>query len=170
MNPQLNPQSPIRMVAPRRSAVCARLRTAGAAARSPRSLWEVLSVHSTPRKRDAALLALKRIRALTPDGDAGRRGQLWLEDSVAPAGPHRAASWSWWTGLDDSAARRTFAKTIRGLPEPARSGRQCHCRDGRGRALSGCWLFAGVDPAGDAGRRASARRRPLGAGSEVSCI
>src|SRR5262249_9569011 len=30
-------------------------------------VWEVLSTHSNPRKRDAALAALKRIRALTPD-------------------------------------------------------------------------------------------------------
>ena len=30
-------------------------------------VWEVLSVHSTPRKRDAAFAALKRIPALTPD-------------------------------------------------------------------------------------------------------
>ena len=30
-------------------------------------VWEVMSVHSTPQKRDAALAALKRIPALTPD-------------------------------------------------------------------------------------------------------
>src|SRR2546428_12319141 len=45
-------------------------------------VWEVLSMHSTPQKRDAALGALKRIPALTPDAmwragpaEIGRRGQ-----------------------------------------------------------------------------------------------
>ena len=50
-------------------------------------VWEVLSVHSTPRKRDAALAALKRIRALTPDA-MWRAAQAKLEKSVALAGPY----------------------------------------------------------------------------------
>ena len=50
-------------------------------------VWEVLSVHSTPRKRDAALAALKRIRALTPDA-MWRAAQKKLEESVAMAGPY----------------------------------------------------------------------------------
>ena len=50
-------------------------------------VWEVLSVHSTPRKRDAALGALKRIRALTPDA-VWRAPQKKLEDSLALAGPY----------------------------------------------------------------------------------
>ena len=50
-------------------------------------VWEVLSVHSTPRKRDAALGALKRIRALTPDSMA-RAPQKKLEESVKLAGPY----------------------------------------------------------------------------------
>src|SRR5205807_2245789 len=49
--------------------------------------WEVLSVHSTPRKRDAALAALKRLRALTPDA-MWRTPQKHLEASVALAGPY----------------------------------------------------------------------------------
>ena len=49
-------------------------------------VWEVLSVHSTPRKRDAALAALKRIPALTPDA-MWRAPQKKLEESVALAGP-----------------------------------------------------------------------------------
>jgi len=49
--------------------------------------WEVLSVHSTPRKRDAALAALKRIPALTPDA-MWRAPQKKLEQSVALAGPY----------------------------------------------------------------------------------
>src|SRR6266436_3553851 len=50
-------------------------------------VWEVLSVHSTPRKRDAALSALKRIRALTPDA-MWRAPRKKLEESVAVAGPY----------------------------------------------------------------------------------
>jgi endonuclease-3 len=50
-------------------------------------VWEVLSVHSTPRKRDAAFAALKRIRALTPDS-MWRAPQKKLEDSVKLAGPY----------------------------------------------------------------------------------
>src|SRR6266568_1691674 len=50
-------------------------------------VWEVLSVHSTPRKRDAALAALKRIRALTPDA-MWRAPQKKLGDSVALTGPY----------------------------------------------------------------------------------
>jgi len=50
-------------------------------------VWEVLSVHSTPRKREAALAALKRIRALTPDA-MWRAPQKKLEDTVALAGPY----------------------------------------------------------------------------------
>ena len=50
-------------------------------------VWEVLSVHSNSRKRDAALTALKRIRALTPDA-MWRAPQKKLEESVALAGPY----------------------------------------------------------------------------------
>jgi len=50
-------------------------------------VWEVLSVHSTPRKRDASLAALKRIRALTPYA-MWRAPQKRLEECVAIAGPY----------------------------------------------------------------------------------
>ena len=50
-------------------------------------VWEVLSVHSTPRKRDAALAALKRIPAMTPDS-MWRAPQKKLEQSVKLAGPY----------------------------------------------------------------------------------
>src|SRR5512132_4099322 len=50
-------------------------------------VWEVLSVHSPPRKRDAAFAALKRIPALTPDSMA-RAPQKKLEESVKLAGPY----------------------------------------------------------------------------------
>jgi endonuclease-3 len=50
-------------------------------------VWEVLSAHSTPRKRNAALAALKRIRAMTPDA-MWRAPQKKLEESVKLAGPY----------------------------------------------------------------------------------
>jgi len=50
-------------------------------------VWEVLAVHSTPRKRDAALAAVKRIPALTPDA-MWRAPQKKLEESVKLAGPY----------------------------------------------------------------------------------
>ena len=50
-------------------------------------VWEVLSVHSAPRKRDAALAALKKMRALTPDA-MWRASQKTLQDAVALAGPY----------------------------------------------------------------------------------
>ena len=50
-------------------------------------VWEVLSVHSTSRKRDAALAALKRIPAMTPDS-MFRAPQKKLEQSVRLAGPY----------------------------------------------------------------------------------
>jgi endonuclease-3 len=51
-------------------------------------VWEVLSVHSTPRKRDAAMAALKRIPALTPDA-MWRAPQKKLEQSITLAGPYQ---------------------------------------------------------------------------------
>ena len=50
-------------------------------------VWEVLSVHSTPQKRDAALAALKRIPAMTPDS-MWRAPRKKLEESVRLAGPY----------------------------------------------------------------------------------
>jgi endonuclease III len=96
-------------------------------------VWEVLSVHSTPRKRDAALGALKRIRAMTPDA-MWRAPQKKLAESVSLAGPYaeqrlRALR----TGVDRfrrvpnlpqvirgplAAARRS----LKGLPQMGESG------------------------------------------------
>ncbi len=50
-------------------------------------VWEVLSVHSTPRQRDAALAALKRIPALTPDA-MHRAPSKKIADAVALAGSY----------------------------------------------------------------------------------
>jgi endonuclease III len=85
-------------------------------------VWEVLSVHSKPRKRDAAFSALRRIRALTPDA-MWRAPQKKLEDSVALAGPYaeqrlRALR----TGVDRFRRSPQLAQVIRGpLPAARRS-------------------------------------------------
>lgn len=50
-------------------------------------VWEVLSAHSTPAKRDLAMGALKRARALTPDA-MSRAPQAKVEAAVALAGPY----------------------------------------------------------------------------------
>jgi endonuclease III len=50
-------------------------------------VWEVLTVHSTPRRRDAAMAAFKRARVLTPDA-MWRAPQKTLEQTVALAGPY----------------------------------------------------------------------------------
>jgi endonuclease III len=53
-------------------------------------VWEILGVRSIPRRRDAALAALKRARALTPDS-LGRAPQAKLEAAVALAGANAEA-------------------------------------------------------------------------------
>jgi endonuclease-3 len=81
-------------------------------------VWEVLSVHSTARKRDAAMAALKRIPAMTPDS-MWRAPQKKLEACVRLAGPY---SENRLTALRSGAElfRRSpdLPKTIRG-PLPA---------------------------------------------------
>jgi len=51
-------------------------------------VWEVLAVNTTPTRRDAAMGALRRIPALTPDS-MGRTPRAKLESAVALAGPYR---------------------------------------------------------------------------------
>jgi endonuclease-3 len=50
-------------------------------------VWEVLSAHSSPRRADAALAALKRLRALTPDS-MWKAPPARLEAAVRLAGPY----------------------------------------------------------------------------------
>jgi endonuclease III len=81
-------------------------------------VWEVLSFHSTPRKRDAAFAALKRHRALTPDA-MWKVAQKKLEESLMLAGPYleqriRALK----TGVEIFRRTPALPKTIRG-PLPA---------------------------------------------------
>jgi len=77
-------------------------------------VWEVLSVHSAPHKRDAAMAALKRNRALTPDA-MWKVAQKKLEDSVRLAGPYleqRVSALR--TGVDIFRRNPKLAPTIRG--------------------------------------------------------
>jgi endonuclease III len=83
-------------------------------------VWDVLSVHSTPRQRDAALAALKRIPALTPDA-LHRAPAKKIADAVALAGSYaeprvRALR----TGVDLFRRTPRVAETIRGRFSPAR--------------------------------------------------
>jgi endonuclease III len=83
-------------------------------------VWEVLSVHSTPLKRDAAMAALKRIPALTPDA-MWRAPQKKLEQSVTLAGPYaenrlRALR----SGVELFRRSPELPATIRGPLAPAR--------------------------------------------------
>ena len=81
-------------------------------------VWEVLSVHSTPARRDSALSALKKIRALTPDA-MWRAPQKKLEEAVKLAGPYldnRVRSLK--TGVDVFRKSPTLPEIIRG-PLPA---------------------------------------------------
>ena len=50
-------------------------------------VWETMSGHSTPRKRDAAFGAFRKLRALTPDA-MWRTPQAKLEASARIAGPY----------------------------------------------------------------------------------
>src|SRR5262245_22322312 len=51
-------------------------------------VWEILSSHATPKKRDAAMHAMGRHRALTPDS-MWHASPAKLAASVALAGPYR---------------------------------------------------------------------------------
>jgi endonuclease III len=50
-------------------------------------VWEILSTHALPARREAALAALRRIPALTPDS-LWRAPQAQLEAAVSLAGPY----------------------------------------------------------------------------------
>jgi endonuclease III len=51
-------------------------------------VWEVMSLHTTSPRRDAAMNSLRRIPALTPDS-LGRAARGKLEAAAALAGPYR---------------------------------------------------------------------------------
>jgi endonuclease-3 len=80
-------------------------------------VWEVLSTHSTPAGRDAALTALKALRALTPDA-MWRTPHKKLEDAVKGAGDAEDRIRSLKTGVDLFRRTPNLPSQIRG-PLPA---------------------------------------------------
>ena len=93
-------------------------------------VWEVLAVHSTPRKRDAALAALKRIPALTPDA-MWRAPQKKLEQSVQLAGPYlENRLQALRTGVELFRRSPDLPKTIRGPLPAARRAVECLRQEG----------------------------------------
>jgi endonuclease III len=108
-------------------------------------VWEVLSVHSTPKKRDAAFSALKRSRALTPDA-MWRAPRKKLESSVTLAGPYveqrlRALR----TGVDQFRRSPDLSRAITGPLPGARRALKGLPQMGEGGAYR-MLLFAGDRP------------------------
>jgi endonuclease III len=108
-------------------------------------VWEVLGIHTAAGRRDAAMNALRRIPALTPDSLA-RVARARLEDAVRLAGPYREER------LRALMAGVEVFKRHRDLPERLRSGIAA-ARDALSllphlTRTSGQWLllFAGGHP------------------------
>jgi endonuclease-3 len=126
-------------------------------------VWEVLSVHSTPRKRDAALGALKRVRALTPHS-MWRVAQKKLEESISLAGPYleqrvRALR----TGVDVFRRTPKLPSIIRGPLPAARRALKGLPQMGEGGAYR-MLLFAAGHPVLPVDARVSRVARRLGYG------
>jgi endonuclease III len=127
-------------------------------------VWEVLSVHSTPRKRDAALGALRRMRALTPDA-MWRAPQKKLEASVVLAGPYaeqrlRALR----TGVDRFRRAPRLPEIVRGPLRAARRALEGLPQMGEGGAYR-MLLFAGDHPVLPLDARVSRVAQRLGYGT-----
>lgn len=139
--------------------------------RDPFSLfvWEVLSVHSTPRKRDAAFGALRRIRALTPDAMA-RAPKKKLEDSVALAGSYAEQRLhALKTGVDRFRRAPALSRDIQGPLAKARRALKSLPQTGEGSSHR--MLLFGSDHAVmplDAGISRVARRLGYGEGPRAS--
>jgi endonuclease III len=83
-------------------------------------VWEVLSLHTTRPRRDAAMTALRRIPALTPDSMA-RAARAKLEAVVALAGPYRDERIrALLAGVDAFRRHRDFSERLRGAVADAR--------------------------------------------------
>jgi len=126
-------------------------------------VWEVLSTHSTPQKRDAAMAALKRIPALTPDS-MWRAPQKKLEESIKLAGPYaeqrlRALR----TGVELFRRTPELATTIRGPITSARRALKGLPQMGEGGAYR-MLLFAADHPVLPVDARVSRVTRRLGYG------
>jgi endonuclease-3 len=129
-------------------------------------VWEVLAVHSTPHKRDAALQALRKIRALTPDA-MGRAPQKKLEGAVALAGPYleqRLAALR--TGVSIFRRSPDLARTLGGPIAGARRALKGLPQMGEAGAYR-MLLFAGGHPVMPVDARVSRVARRLGYGEEA---
>jgi endonuclease III len=142
----------------------------GALAPPPRDpfqlfVWEVLSVHATPRRRDAALAALRKKRALTPDA-MWRTPQKTLEEAAALAGPyveHRLKALR--TGVDRFRRAPELPAVIRGPLAPARRALKGIPQMGEAGAYR-MLLFAADHPVLPVDARVSRVARRLGFGED----
>jgi endonuclease-3 len=128
-------------------------------------VWEVLNVHSTPSKRDRALGALRRIRALTPDA-MWRAPQKKLEESVGLAGPYLAQRVkALRTGVDRFRRSPDLPAVIRGPLAPARRALKGIPQMGEAGAYR-MLLFAANHPVMPVDARVSRVARRLGFGEQ----
>ena len=108
-------------------------------------IWEVLGVHTLPSRRDAAMSALRRIPALTPDS-MGRAPRAKLESAVSLAGPYRDERLrALAAGVDVFKRNRDLAERLRGDIAAARDALAMlpHLTSISGQRLL---LFAGRHP------------------------
>jgi endonuclease III len=130
-------------------------------------VWEVLSVHSTPRKRDAALAALRRIPALTPDS-MWKAPQKKLEESARIAGPYAEQRLkALRTGVDVFRRTPKLPAVIRGPLPAARRALKGLPQMGEGGAYR-MLLFAASHPVLPVDARVSRVARRLGFGEQLS--
>ena len=128
-------------------------------------VWEVLGTHSSPKRRDAALAALKRLRALTPDA-MWRAPQKKLEESISLAGPYLEQRLrSLRTGIDMFRRSPDLPAIIRGPVIQARRALKGMPQMGEGGAYR-MLLFAGGHPVMPVDARVSRVARRLGYGQE----
>lgn len=108
-------------------------------------VWDVLGVRTTAARRDAAMGALRRIPALTPDS-MGKVPRAKLEKAIALAGPYREERLRALTsGVDVFKRNRDLPQTLRSDIDAAKNALALlpHLT-----AISGQWLllFAGGHP------------------------
>jgi endonuclease-3 len=129
-------------------------------------VWEVLSVHSMPHKRDRALAGLKRARALTPDA-MHRAPQKVLEDSVRLAGAYlEQRMQALREGVDVFRRSGRLADTIQGPLPAARRALKGLPRMGEA-GIYRMLLFAADHPVLPVDARVSRAARRLGYGAEA---
>jgi endonuclease III len=105
-------------------------------------VWDVLSMQTTPARRDAALAALQRLRALTPDA-MWRAPRGPLESAVLLAGPYSEQRLSALrTAVERFRRDPRLADTIRGPLRGARRSLSALTEPAGGRAHR-LLLFAG---------------------------